>query len=801
MSPDPSALDPAQLSSRTFGTSFRGFDQDEVRAYLRRVSEAVEGLLAEQARLVEELTAAEERADAAPDLDEDQLTTALGEETARVLHSARHAAADIRAKAEENVARIVREAAEEAAATRAAADEEAAATRAELDELRRTADTELAARRSDADAYAVQVRGDADDAASTLRAESDAYALQVRTEADEAVAALRSDADSYAGRVRSDADEAAAATRSGADAYATEARAEIDAALAALRSDAEAGAERRTAAAEAEAARIIEQAELAAAAALTEAEDDARSIRLEAKGLLELRSAEAEVDAARIRGEADEALSQAGRDAELAVALAKDEGRELVAEAQRVRERTLKDLSRRRKAARGQLEQLRVARERLIEAYDVVRRTVDTATGELDVALPEARAAAVEAGRRTEAEAEATIEELEAEIEAARRSGSPLVEPEHEPVSGEPHDGDPDLDVALGPMPGAAGAEDLPDEGAADAGSIDLASGAAPEGEAPEADVDDLFARIRAAQEQPEVERVPEAQPEPEHGDDALVIDVTDNATAAADEDAASEPVPAIGADAVTAVDVTPDGTGDGTGSSEPNGTTVGAAAMLALLERRDGATDAVERRLARRLKRVMADEQNEVLDAVRRSRTVPGPDDVLPALTDHERSYAEAAADDLLAAAAAGAEFQREGFPDAATKASEPDVTDLSAALATELTQVVRPRIQRCFDDVEGDEEELTNRIRACYREWKTQRIVELTRHHVLAAFSRGQYDAVPEGTALQWVVDESGQPCPDAEDNALAGPVTKGDGFPTGHCLPPAHGGCRCMVVPAPR
>ncbi len=172
----------------------------------------------------------------------------------------------------------------------------------------------------------------------------------------------------------------------------------------------------------------------------------------------------------------------------------------------------------------------------------------------------------------------------------------------------------------------------------------------------------------------------------------------------------------------------------------------------------------------------------------------------MLPSPSDHVATYVEAARDDLTAAAEAGADFA-EGSPPAGGVRGD----DLAADLADELTGRLRTRLERCFVDAEagdgdgGDEEELTNRIRACYREWKTTQITEVARHVVLAAFNRGQYDALPAGSLLQWVIDDSGQPCPDAEDNALAGAVGKGDPFPTGHCRPPAHPGCRCLVVPA--
>src|SRR3954447_2083332 len=66
----------------------------------------------------------------------------------------------------------------------------------------------------------------------------------------------------------------------------------------------------------------------------------------------------------------------------------------MVGEAQKVRQRMLDDLSRRRKLLRQQIEQLQAGRDRLLAAYDVVRETLDVATEELHIALPEAKLAA-----------------------------------------------------------------------------------------------------------------------------------------------------------------------------------------------------------------------------------------------------------------------------------------------------------------------------------------------------------------------------------------------------------------------
>jgi len=87
---------------------------------------------------------------------------------------------------------------------------------------------------------------------------------------------------------------------------------------------------------------------------------------------------------------------------------------------------------------------------------------------------------------------------------------------------------------------------------------------------------------------------------------------------------------------------------------------------------------------------------------------------------------------------------------------------------------------------------------LRAVYRQWKVQRIEECARHHIVAAFTLGTFTAMPANAVLQWLVDDNG-PCPDCDDNALAGPTPKGQAFPTGQLYPPAHRGCRCMLVPA--
>ena len=81
-------------------------------------------------------------------------------------------------------------------------------------------------------------------------------------------------------------------------------------------------------------------------------------------------------------------------------------------------------------------------------------------------------------------------------------------------------------------------------------------------------------------------------------------------------------------------------------------------------------------------------------------------------------------------------------------------------------------------------------------YREFKGQELDAIVGDTLAAAWALGVYDATPRGATLRWVAAVEGQ-CPDCDDNALE-PTVKGEPFPTGQPHPPAHPGCRCLLVP---
>ena len=122
--PDPSS--PAAVSAAAFTVARRGYDQTEVRDFLRMVSAELARLQERERFLESELKAMQTRGMSAPGmLDEEVVTALLGEEAARVLGAAREASAQIRQRAEENATRLVKEAAGDAARLREEAELEA----------------------------------------------------------------------------------------------------------------------------------------------------------------------------------------------------------------------------------------------------------------------------------------------------------------------------------------------------------------------------------------------------------------------------------------------------------------------------------------------------------------------------------------------------------------------------------------------------------------------------------------------------------------------------------------------------
>ena len=213
------------------------------------------------------------------------------------------------------------------------------------------------------------------------------------------------------------------------------------------------------------------------------------------------------------------------------------------------------------------------------------------------------------------------------------------------------------------------------------------------------------------------------------------------------------------------------------------------------LLQARDAVLEPLAAQLTKRLKRALQDEQNASLDRLRTSRGTVTVDQVLAGPDDQRAPYRTLAGPFLEQAARAGSAASRFGPVSVG-------IDDLAAQLADDLAGALRGRLDHALTDgaSEGlDLAGLGERISAVYREWKVQKIERLALHYLVAGHERGGFLAHPEGTPLRWLVDDEG-PCPDCEDNALAGPTPRGERFPTGQLHPPAHLGCRCLLTPGP-
>ncbi len=609
---------------------------------------------------------------------------------------------------------------------------------------------------------------------------------------------------------------------------------------------------------------VTARAEENATRALNRAQEEASAIREKANALLEERREEAEAAAAEVSRAADteasSTIEQARQEADTVLGRARDEGREMVREAQELRARILGDLARRRRLLHTQVEQLRAGKVSLAESVEAVRRAVDQVHEDLRRAEDDARAAADVAARRVAAEPELSGDDLSRSLgsptgEARRLESAASVSGQAAPVPAatapppsatEP--GPTAATPAAVPTSAPAAAEEAPAEaapaeGGAEAeerrsGSLRLlrrprssggprdkveeplaagddvegvrilgtqapgapspaeAVGAEPEpgervkdtGPAPrtvEADAEEavnaLFERIRASRpaQQPIGQAEQPATPPPSTSTLA-----TPEATPSEPEMTTSETEAATGA--------APMGE-----PSTANGTAPSADEEQ--LQRRDAAIEPIVATLARKLKRALGDEQNDTLDRLRSRRDRSATDAIAP-VAEQERRISEVGVEFLEKAVVAGADFAG-GAAKVKAKPRSEMANEEAAELARAIVGPLHGRIEEGLDELAaGDDAALVDHISACYREWKGQRIERLAGDYVAAAFARGALAATPAGSKLRWIVDDEGNRCPDCDDNALAGPVVKGDTYPTGQAYPPAHAGCRCLLVPSP-
>ena len=471
----------------------------------------------------------------------------------------------------------------------------------------------------------------------------------------------------------------------------------------------------------------------------------------------------------RAEAESDELDAKAKVVAAAIVEQGREQGRELVVEARNVRERILSDLAYKRHAHRVEVEQLRVIRDRLLEAVSICREGLDGWIADLVRAGPQAAAAAERAGLRIAAEPESTVGETEAEIHAARLAGLPLDVGSGQAASD-------DEAAAAGTDSGPQEAGDHSADADADADGAEPADLEALEEleELDELDETSGYVEIVGYEDDPpepsgsvavglyDVEAESafkfDAGPGPVHGQapviEADLAPVADDAperalqvAAASDADAifarlrsitsmpASEPPPEREELRPAAASAEEAPAGEGPGAEAPAGTAAVASepddlmsAARAVASEPDDLMSAARAvavgGIARRLKRLVVDEQGELLDAMRRSgsRALRG------AVGTDAGAYTRAALAPL-----------QDFASDIDVSIDDIDLKAAGAAIVSVLVEPVRARLGELIDETD-DSDELANAVRSIYRESRSRRAEAAAE----AAFAAGWPEAV---------------------------------------------------------
>jgi DivIVA domain-containing protein len=741
------AVSAEEVRRRSFSSAFRGFDQAEVRGFLDRIADELEAYDRTEKELRAELRETRDRV-LHPRLDEDTLTSALGQEAAQILRSAHEAGGDVRRRAEEHAARVLGEAHKEAERIRAVAEtvmgERTIEAEASADSIRAAAEAEVAA-----------VLGRA-------RQQSAAALEEARTRCDE----LSQESEALKGQVLGEL----ARRRRIMNAQVEQLGAGRETILVALQ----------------EVRRMLDQTVDSLDRVAIEAKTAAEEARMRALTDPELDSSDLEREAGAALSSPLDGLTKvmAGLEQSLAALAA---GEPMAVEAA-------------------------PSAPMAGEARSSEAPSAGAATGELEAGQPPPPGPAEPPGAepaRAEVAAEvATAEEAEAAVPGAEGPPEPEDDDEESytemerrgalrllrrgrprpvteaPASYAPEPGEGVRVIrSAAPPPSADEEEPVEAIGAIAAAEISapVSADAGLQEDEQHSSVDDLFARLRA-----------DRAAAREHAE-AVLAELPGDVTEPEGEAPAPE-VAAVGAVEETApADDEAEAAESGRDEPEPDD----EVAEAPLLDMRNRMLGSVHERLARRLKRTLQDDQNEMLDRVRAAgRGAAGP--LLPDETEHRGSYTTAVGPLMEEAFRAGTLFAAEVFPGASP---QPDGRNgaVADALATELVVQLRARLTALFEAPDGGEaEDLAEGASAAYRAWKGERVESLAMDYVVDSFTAGVLAAVPGGTKLRWVVDDD-TPCPDCDDNALAGPTTAGESFPTGQQHPPAHPGCRCLLAPA--
>jgi hypothetical protein len=545
-----------------------------------------------------------------------------------------------------------------------------------------------------------------------------------------------------------------------------------------------------------ETARIVQAAREAAGKIKVRSEETATRLVREATDEAARVREDAELEAARVR-------QDAASDAEAEILMAKQQGRDMVNEARAYRERVLADVARRRELAREQIEDLMHGRDRIVQVFDRARIATEDVLRELDDVAEEPSEFVNLAPTTGPIPIIVQADEIE-----AREAMRPAVSSAPAFV---PYDQDEDIAVMTEEVvidrtarieEVVAIEEKVVEEQTPIAPVVELVV------EAPVSNVVPLFARQETTVVVADLDEDLDEDDEDDVNDPPLVIVEQKAKAVVPPADDIFAKLRRSGAESVAKEVATTQ-----VKKVEPKKksvekkiepvveeiieTPVEEVAVATTFELRDEELAPVIAAMSRKLKRVLADEQNEVLDILRGKLPVKTLDAIVGPKADHSARMLEALEASLKAAALAGAK--------SLSKASDKDLQKMVASQMAAINEFViatvvaplRERLSRSISQAAGDNAELTSLVRLVYREWKNQHVDTQIDNIAQTSFGRGAFAALTPGVKVCWKVDPNGPACADAEDNSLAGFVNAGEAFPTGHTHAPAHAGCRCALV----
>ena len=519
---------------------------------------------------------------------------------------------------------------------------------------------------------------------------------------------------------------------------------------------------------------------------------------------------EASSDAARIRQEAEIESSRQRNDAvadvEAEIELAKQQGREMVIEAREYREKVLSELARRRELAREQIEHLIHDRDRLVAAFDRARLAANDVVGDLTEFDELSDEVARISGLSTPVDATAPIFfDYTKEPDAIPQSSESIEVEKVVGVIAESIDSitvetveiiETELVIEVEEVIEVNDAiaveeviEEAPDTTVVAMHEAPAGMSEHPSSEPPAqehiAEVVQLFGKKRKEVETPQV--VNEVVEPP-----VVVVEPVE----AKKEPVASTPQKKSVDDLFARLKQT--NTAEVARTAKPK--VVVPKVDQGVFDHRDEVLEPIMVLITRKMKRVLADEENSMLTYLQGKKSVVALEKVLPLADEHLQMYVEALSEDVISAAMAGAQSLSKSLKaDLRKRVTRSAVMQVVSRTMDESTiRPLREKIQRAVEQSNGDKDEMSNLIRSVYREMKMQRVEQQVSDIARMAYSRGAYLVLDQGTQVCWMVDPNGPSCADAEDNSLAGSTDLGSEFPTGHVHPTAHAGCRCLIAP---